>query len=108
MSQDTLQQIAQVDEKLAILHESWTDSKPEKQSTWAGKINAVLDERLHLMEARTFVLCHRLASEDPRIVEYCFSDKPDEIFTDLDLLREHRGLTEAQLKATGTILPLCN
>ena len=106
MSQDTLQQIAQVDEKLAILHESWTDSKPEKQSTWAGKINAVLDERLHLMEARTFVLCHRLASEDPRIVEYCFSDKPDEIFTDLDLLREHRGLTEAQLRSTVTVSPI--
>ena len=106
MNQDTLQQIAQVDEKLAILHESWTDSKPEKKSTWAGKIDAVLDERSYLMEARAFILLHRLVSENPRIVEYCFSDRPDEIFTDLDLLREHRGLTEAQLKATGIILPL--
>jgi hypothetical protein len=107
MNQDTLQQIVQMDEKLMILHESWTDSKPEKKSTWAGKINAVLDERFKLMEARTITLRHRLASEDPRIVEYCFSDRPDEVFTDLDLLREHRGLTKAQLKATATILPLC-
>ena len=48
MSQDTLQQIAQVDEKLTILRESWMDSKPEKKSTWMAKIDAALDERSKL------------------------------------------------------------
>lgn len=41
----------------------------------------------------TYKLMHRLASENPRIIEYCFSDRPDEIFTDRDLLMKHRGLT---------------
>lgn len=41
----------------------------------------------------TFNLMHRLASENPRIIEYCFSDRPDEIFTDRDLLMKHRGFT---------------
>ena len=45
---------------------------------------------------------NRLASENPRIVEYCFSDRPDEIFTDRDLLRKHRGLSHEELKQTIT------
>lgn len=52
MNQDPIQQIAQVDEKLAILRESWMDSKPEKKSTWMAKIDAALDERLALMKVR--------------------------------------------------------
>ena len=52
MSQDILKQIAQVDEKLAILRESWMDSKPEKKPTWMAKINAALDERSELMNIR--------------------------------------------------------
>lgn len=52
MNQDTLQQIAQVDEKLTILRESWMDSKPEKKSTWMAKIDAALDERSKLMKIR--------------------------------------------------------
>jgi len=31
MSQNTLQQITQVDEKLAVLRESWMDCRPEKK-----------------------------------------------------------------------------
>jgi hypothetical protein len=53
----------------------------------------------------TFKLRHRLASENPRIVEYCFSDRPDEIFTDRDLLIKHRGLTHEELQQTVTIIP---
>jgi hypothetical protein len=52
----------------------------------------------------TFTLRHRLASENPRIVEYSFSDRPDEIFTDRDLLMKHRGLTHEELKQTVTII----
>ena len=52
MNQDTLQQIAQVDEKLTILRESWMDSKPEKKSTWMAKIDDALDERSNLMKLR--------------------------------------------------------
>lgn len=50
MNQDTLQQIAQVDEKLTILRESWMDSKPRKKSTWMAKIDAALDERSKLLK----------------------------------------------------------
>ena len=46
------QRIAQVDEKLTILRESWIDSKPEKRSTWMTKIDATLDERSKLMKVR--------------------------------------------------------
>jgi len=46
------QRIAQVDEKLTILRESWIDSKPEKRSTWMTKIDAALDERSKLMKVR--------------------------------------------------------
>ena len=52
MNQDTLQQIAQVDEKLTILRESWMDSAPEKKSHWMAKIDAALDERSKLMKIR--------------------------------------------------------
>jgi hypothetical protein len=52
----------------------------------------------------TFKLRHRLASENPRIVEYSFSDRPDEIFTDRDLLMKHRGLTHEELRQTVTII----
>lgn len=45
-------QIAQVDEKLSILRESWMDSKEEKKPAWMAKINAALDERLTLMKQR--------------------------------------------------------
>lgn len=45
-------QIAQVDEKLTILRESWMDSKPEKKETWMTKIDAALDERSKLMKIR--------------------------------------------------------
>ena len=51
----------------------------------------------------TFKLMHRLASENPRIVEYCFSDRPDEIFTDRELLLKNRGLTDEQVQQTMTI-----
>ena len=57
-------------------------------------------------ERHTFTLMHRLASKEPRVVEYCFSDRPDEVFTDRDLLRKHRGLTEAQLRSTVTVSPI--
>ena len=53
----------------------------------------------------TFTLRHRLASANPRIVEYSFSDRPDEIFTDRDLLMKHRGLTLEELKQTVTVIP---
>jgi hypothetical protein len=46
------QRIAQVDEKLTILRESWIDSKPEKRSTWMTKIDDALDERSKLMKVR--------------------------------------------------------
>lgn len=52
----------------------------------------------------TFKIMHRLASENPRIVEYCFSDRPDEIFTDRDLLMRHRGLNSEELKQTLTFI----
>jgi hypothetical protein len=52
MNQDTLQQIAQVDEKLTILRESWMDSKTEKRSTWMAKIDDALDERSKMMKIR--------------------------------------------------------
>jgi hypothetical protein len=45
-------QIAQVDEKLSILRESWMDSKPEKKAVWMTKIDAALDERSKLMKIR--------------------------------------------------------
>lgn len=63
MNQDTLQQIAQVDEKLTILRESWMDSKPEKKSTWMAKIDAALNERSKLMKIRDgkLVSAERLA-----------------------------------------------
>ena len=35
-------QIAQVDEKLSILRESWMDSKPAKKAAWMAKIDAAL------------------------------------------------------------------
>ena len=54
-NQSINQQIAQVDEKLTILRESWQDSKPEKQPHWLAKINAALDERSALMKQRAFV-----------------------------------------------------
>jgi hypothetical protein len=57
-------------------------------------------------EIKFKVIMHRLASENPRIVEYCFSDRPDEIFTDVDLLKEHRGLTEEELRQTVTVAPI--
>jgi hypothetical protein len=46
------QRIAQVDEKLTILRESWIDSKPETRSTWMTKIDDALDERSKLMKVR--------------------------------------------------------
>ena len=46
------QQIAQVDEKLTILRESWMDSALEKKAQWWEKINAALDERSKLMKTR--------------------------------------------------------
>jgi hypothetical protein len=52
MNQDLKHQIAQVDEKLTILRESWMDSNPEKKSTWMAKIDAALDERSKLMKIR--------------------------------------------------------
>jgi hypothetical protein len=52
MNQNILQQIAQVDEKLTILRESWMDSKPEKKWKWMAKIDAELDERSKLMKIR--------------------------------------------------------
>ena len=52
MNQDTLQQIAQVEEKLTILRESWMDSKREKVSHWMAKIDDALDERSKLMKIR--------------------------------------------------------
>jgi hypothetical protein len=51
----------------------------------------------------TFTLRHRLASENPRVIEYCYSDRPDEIFTDHKLLQKHRGLTDEQVQQTITI-----
>jgi len=52
MNQDITQQIAQVDEKLSILRESWLDSQPEKKSTWMERINDELDKRSELMKIR--------------------------------------------------------
>ena len=52
MNQDPIQQIAQVDEKLKILRESWMDAAPEKKSRWIAKINEALDERSKLMKKR--------------------------------------------------------
>jgi hypothetical protein len=53
----------------------------------------------------TFTQQRRLVSENPRIVEYRFSDRPDEVFNSLDDLRKHRGLTEEQLRQTVQTLP---
>jgi hypothetical protein len=53
----------------------------------------------------TFTQQRRLVSENPRIVEYRFSDRPDEVFTNLDDLKKHRGLTMEQLRQTVQILP---
>jgi len=52
MSQDPIQQIAQLDETLSILRESWMDAKEEKKPEWMNKINAKLDERSRLMKLR--------------------------------------------------------
>jgi len=51
----------------------------------------------------TFTLQRKLVSENPRVVDYRFSDRPDEIFTDYKLLQKHRGLTDEQLQQTITI-----
>jgi hypothetical protein len=51
-TQDPISQIAQIDEKLAILRESWIDSRPEKKAAWMDKIEAALDERFRLMKLR--------------------------------------------------------
>lgn len=51
-TQDPISQIAQIDEKLTILRESWIDSKPEKKPAWMAKIEAALDERSRLMKLR--------------------------------------------------------
>jgi hypothetical protein len=40
------QLLKQIDEKLAILRESWLDAKPERKAYWMDKINELLDERL--------------------------------------------------------------
>jgi hypothetical protein len=45
-------------------------------------------------EPYTFQLQHRLASENPRVVEFRFSDKPDEVFRDRAELFRSRGLRE--------------
>jgi hypothetical protein len=63
MNQNILQQIAQVDEKLTILRESWMDSKPEKKWKWMAKIDAELDERSKLMKIRD----GQLVSENDQI-----------------------------------------
>ena len=52
MNQDLKHQIAQVDEKLSILRETWMDSQPEKKPHWMSKIDSALDERLKLMKQR--------------------------------------------------------
>jgi hypothetical protein len=49
--ENRVKQIAQVDEKLSILRESWMDSKPEKKAVWMAKIDSTLDERLVLMKS---------------------------------------------------------
>ena len=51
-------QIAQVDEKLSILRESWMDSKPAKKAAWMAKIDAALDERSKLMKIRDGIMCN--------------------------------------------------
>jgi hypothetical protein len=40
------QLLKQIDEKLAILRESWMDAKPERKAYWMEKINELLDQRL--------------------------------------------------------------
>jgi hypothetical protein len=52
MPTEATDQIAQVDEKLSILRESWLDAKPEKKAVWMTKIDAALDERSKLMRIR--------------------------------------------------------
>jgi hypothetical protein len=43
-------EIKQIDEKLAILRESYLDAKPERKQHWMDKINELLDQRLTLMK----------------------------------------------------------
>jgi len=52
MKNEYIEKIAQVDEKLSILRESWMDSQQEKKPAWMSKINAALDERSKLMKLR--------------------------------------------------------
>jgi hypothetical protein len=45
------QLLKQIDEKLAILRESWLDAKPGRKAYWMDKINELLDERLTTMKS---------------------------------------------------------
>jgi hypothetical protein len=68
-----------------------------------GLLKSQLQTKLATEMEITFTLRHRLASENPRVIEYCYSDRPDEIFTDHKLLQKHRGLTDEQVQQTITI-----
>ncbi len=48
MNPETTAQIKQIDEKLAILRESYLDAKPERKQHWMDKINDELDKRNEL------------------------------------------------------------
>lgn len=45
-------ELEKIDDALDSLREAWMDSKEEKKSTWMGKINKMLDDRLEIMKIR--------------------------------------------------------
>ena len=81
-----------------------TDSAlKEKYLAEAKKFDQQLQIKLATEMEITFKEQRRLASENPRVVEYRYSDRPDEIFTDRKLLQKNRGLTDEQVQQTMTI-----
>ena len=70
------------------------------------KVKSQLQIKLATEMETTFTLQHKLVSENPRVIEYRYSDRPDEIFTDHKLLQKHRGLTNEQVQQTITIYEL--
>jgi hypothetical protein len=76
----------------------------QRAEAFLKTLNLWADEPKETISHITFKLRHRLVSENPRVVEYCFSDRPDEVFTDHALLRKHRGLTHEELLQTVTVI----
>ena len=51
-TEDLLNSIKNIDDKLSTAKEAWQDAPMDKKSKWMDKINALLDDRLDLMTLR--------------------------------------------------------